>query len=164
MFRSKLLSPLLVLALTPALTAQSRTNWDGVKQLTAGQEIRVVLTDGVEVRGVFLSATDDALMFATYKSQEMLSRIMVGKISSRGKTHRLRNALIGLGAGAGGGLTLGAVIDADSCKNPNVFFGCFQPAGPNIGKEVFTPLGALVGGIVGALLPTGGWRDVYRAK
>ena len=161
MFRSKLLSPLLLLALAPALVAQSRTNWDSVKQLGAGQEIRIVLTDGVEVRGVFLSATDDVLTFATPKSQEALTRIMVAKVFSRGKKHGWRNFLIGFGAGAGGGLIVGAITDAKTCQ-PTPFLGCFL--GPNIGKVVFTPLGALVGGIVGALLPTGGWRDVYRAK
>jgi len=35
---------------------------------------------------------------------------------------------------------------------------------PNLGKEVLTPLGALAGAVVGALIPTGGWHDVYRAR
>jgi hypothetical protein len=36
--------------------------------------------------------------------------------------------------------------------------------GKNLGKKVFTPLGALIGVTVGALLPTGGWHNLYRAK
>jgi hypothetical protein len=87
---------------------------------------------------------------------------MVAKVSAKDKGHRLRNTLIGLGAGAGGGLILGAVGDANSC-HPG-FFGCWDPLGRNGLKETVTPLGALIGGIVGVLLPTGGWRDVYRAK
>ena len=56
-----------------------------------------------------------------------------------------------------GGLIAGAIADAASCRP-----SCF--GGPNILAEGLTPLGAIVGGVVGALLPTGGWRDVYRVK
>jgi hypothetical protein len=147
--------------LAPVLVAQSRNNWDVVKQLAAGQEIHVILTDGRDFRGVFLSANDDALTVENFNSQEMLSRTMVSKVSSRGKSHRLRNALVGFGVGAGVGLIVGAIGDAESC-HPARFFGCI--AGPNILKEGLTPLGALVGGIVGAVVPTGGWHDVFRTK
>jgi hypothetical protein len=157
--RPSFISPILFLTLAPALAAQASANWDGVRQLIAGQGVRVILTDGRTLRGKFQSATDDALMVATAKSQEALSRTMVTQVSTRGKSHRLRNALIGFGAGAGGGLIVGAIADADSC-HPDRLLGCI--GGPNVLKKVFTPLGALVGGIVGAVLPTGGWRDVYQ--
>jgi hypothetical protein len=162
MDRPGLISAILLLALAPALIAQAPANWDSVKQLAGGKEIRVTLMDGRNLRGEFQSATDDALIVATSKSQETLSRTMVTKVSSKGKNHRLRNALIGLGAGAGTGLILGAVGDANSC-HPG-FFGCYEPLGRNFFKEVATPLGALIGGAVGALVPTGGWRSVYRVK
>ena len=41
---------------------------------------------------------------------------------------------------------------------------CFGPFFPNLGKEVMPPLGALVGAVVGGVIPTGGWQDVYRAR
>jgi hypothetical protein len=34
---------------------------------------------------------------------------------------------------------------------------------PDLGKAVFSSLGAIVGTVIGVALPTGGWRDVYRA-
>jgi hypothetical protein len=34
---------------------------------------------------------------------------------------------------------------------------------PYFGKVVLTPLGAIIGTVVGVALPTGGWREVYRA-
>jgi hypothetical protein len=36
--------------------------------------------------------------------------------------------------------------------------------GQHFGAEVFTPVGALIGVTVSALIPTGGWHDIYRAK
>jgi hypothetical protein len=161
MARSCFLQPLLLLTLAPALVAQSRANWDSVKQMSAGQPIRVSLTDGRNVTGALLSVTDESLTVAASKSQEALTRTMVAKVSSRGANHRLRNTLIGFGVGAGGGLIAGAVTDAETC-HPNQLLGCI--GGKNLGKEVFTPLGALIGGLVGALLPSGRWRTVYSLK
>jgi len=155
--RSNFISPILLLALAPALIARAPANWESVKQLTAGKEIRVTLMDGRNLRGEFQGATDDTVTIATSKSQETMSRMMVTKVSFWSESHRLRNALIGFGAGAAGGLIAGAVGDAASCRP-----SCF--GGPNILAEGLTPLGAIVGGVVGALLPTGGWRDLYRVK
>ncbi len=53
------------------------------------------------------------------------------------------------------GLGIGAGTDS-SCKS-----FCFLDG--NAGKVIFTPLGALVGVAVGVAIPTGGWREIYRA-
>lgn len=68
--------------------------------------------------------------------------------------HRGRNTLIGLAIGAGAGPTLGAGVDSKA--GPGNWF-------PDAGKAVLSPLGALVGTVIGVALPTGGWRDVYHA-
>jgi hypothetical protein len=114
--------------------------------------------DGRKLPGTFQSATDDALVIATGKSPETLSRPMITKVSSKGKGHRSRNALIGFAVGAGGGLVVGAIVDADTCRSS--CSGGFK----NLGKEGITPLGALIGAAVGALVPTGGWHEGYRIK
>jgi hypothetical protein len=62
--------------------------------------------------------------------------------------------LIGVLAGAGAGLAIGAVSDA---RDPNNWIL------PDIGKAFFTPAGALMGAAVGALLPSGSWRKIYEA-
>ena len=155
MIRAASFSPLLLLALAPALPAQTSAGWDSVKQLTAGKEIRVAMTNGRSLQGEFQSATDDSLLVAASKSPETLNRALIAKVSSKGKSHRLRNALIGLGAGAGAGLTAGAIADRE-CRNCLI--------GKDLGKELFTPVGALIGLVVGALFPTGGWREIYRVK
>jgi hypothetical protein len=63
--------------------------------------------------------------------------------------------LIGLGIGAGVGFGVGA--GASTCRELCI-------GGKRLPEEVFTPLGAILGGIIGALIPSGGWREVYRAQ
>jgi hypothetical protein len=98
--------------------------------------------------------TPESLAINATTSQETLSRQDIRRVDLKRPGHRRRNTLIGLAIGAGTGLAVGAV--ADSKAGPGGWF-------PDVCKEVFTPLGALVGKVVGAALPTGGWREVYRA-
>jgi hypothetical protein len=146
----------LLLLLTSVLFAQVQP-WDTVKQLPPGKEVRVTLVDGRKLRGGIQSVTDDTLVL-TSKSTETLSRATVSKVATKGKSHRGRNALIGLGIGAVGGLAAGVGFDHTCPANGCAFIG------KNAGKEVLTPLGALIGVGVGALIPTGLWHDIYRAK
>lgn len=114
------------------------------------------MSDGKSFRGQLQSTTDESLIMVAANSQQTLARPQIAKVATKGASHRGRNALIGLGIGAGSGLAIGAGSDA-SCGG-HCFFG------NNIGKEVLTPIGAIVGTIVGAVWPTGGWHDVYRSK
>jgi hypothetical protein len=151
----------LLLALT--LTFQSAVlnkaplaSWDDLKQIAPGTEIRATTADGKTLQGEFQSAGQDSLALATAKSQESLDRAQVARVQLKRQGHRMRNSLIGLGVGAGAGLGIGAALDRPtSCT---VFCIGFS----NLGKVIVTPLGAIVGVGTGALIPTGGWKDVYR--
>jgi hypothetical protein len=123
--------------------------------ISAGTEIEA-RTGGKRYRGQFKAVEDDALVIVTASGEERLARATVSRVSVKGPGHRLRNMLIGLGIGAAGGLTLGAIADARCTGN------CVEGKRP-LGKEAGTPLGALIGAIIGVALPTGGWRVVYRA-
>jgi hypothetical protein len=141
--------------------AQTVGNWDAVRQFAASQAIRVSLADGRGFQGKFQSATDGELLLSTAKAQETLARADITRVATKGTNHRVRNAVIGLGVGAGAGLGVGAIVDHESaCKQPG---GCFLHFN-NLGKAVFTPIGAVAGLIVGALIPSGNWHDVYRTK
>jgi hypothetical protein len=136
--------------------ASAEPNWATVKSLTIGGEIKVLAAGGKSFRGQLQSVTDDSLVVLAANTQQSLTRTEVLKISVKGESHRKRNALIGLGIGAGAGVGIGAAVDA-SCTG-------FCVGGKNLGKAVLTPLGALLGTIIGAVWPTGTWHDVYRSK
>lgn len=144
-----------MLLLAAASVAAQKTNWANVQSLPVGGEIRVYMEGGKSFRGQVQNVTGDSLTVLAANSQQALARADVRKVSTRGESHRLRNTLIGLGVGAGAGLGIGAGTDAQCAPH-----GCFL--GNNIGKEVLTPLGALVGTIVGVAWPTGRWHEVYR--
>lgn len=130
---------------------KNQSAWDKLKQLSAGQQIQVVQNGAKSTTGSFHSVTDDAIVVDAASGEETINRQSVQRVSAKSKNHRLRNALVGFGVGAGAGLAVGAGVDCSTC-----WF-------PNLGKEVLTPLGALAGGVVGAVIPTGGWHEIYRA-
>jgi hypothetical protein len=147
-----------VLAILVMITSQAAfADWSGVKGLEAGAQIRIGLTDGKAQRGALQSATDESLVVTTSGGQETIERSHIAKLFSKKESHRGRHVLIGLGVGTAGGLAIGAATD-HTCASSSCFIG------PNLGKEIFTPLGALIGLAVGAAWPTGGWREVYRSK
>jgi len=136
-------------------------SWDNLRTLRPGQEIRVVLNDVKSYQGEFQALSEDGITLRPAAGEQTLARQDILRVSSKGQKRRARNALIGAAVGAGAGLGIGAAADHNSCGNKPMSFG---PCFPNLGKEVLTPVGALAGAVVGAVMPTGGWHDVYRAR
>jgi len=128
--------------------------WDNVQAISPGTEIRMAGPRPGDLRGTLQSVTGDSLVLSSSAGQETFTRQQVTRVAIKSKGHRGRNALIGLAVGAGAGLAIGVASD-HSCRP-----GCFL--GNNIGKTVLTPLGAIVGAVVGVLIPSGGWREIYR--
>jgi hypothetical protein len=149
----------LLLPATLAATAEAQpvkpiANWDNLNQVVAGTEIRVTLATGTTLRGFVQSVTPESLAINATTSQETLSRQDIQRVAVKKPGHRGQNTLVGLAIGTGAGLAVGAGLDSQA--GPGGFF-------PNAGKVVFSPLGAILGTVIGVGLPTGGWRDVYRA-
>ena len=147
---------LLFAALAGTALAQkpaSPERWAKLSQLAPGAEVRVFLSGDRSLRGFLQKVTPDSLAINATTSQETLARADIKKVQLKRKGHRGRNTLIGLGIGAGGGLAVGAGLDHSNAG------GWF----PNLGKAIFAPVGAIIGTVVGVAIPTGGWREIYRA-
>lgn len=148
------------IAAVHAEEAQSpQANWDNLKQLAPGQQIRVVLTDAKAYTGQLHSVSDEGLVIRTGGGEQTVERQNILRVSSQGKSHRGRNALIGLAVGAGAGVVVGVA-------SPELGQGkCGQGSCTNAESAALAGfLGAAVGTGLGAVLPTGGWHDVYRAR
>jgi len=146
------------IATSPALGGddKNQANWDKLKQLSVGQEVQVVQNDAKSNRSSFRSVTDEAIVVSTATGEQTISRPNVLRVSSKGKPHRMRNALIGAGIGAGAGAGIGAAIA--SCTS-----GCYGFTRGNV-TGVTSAVGGITGAIVGAVVPTGGWHEIYRAR
>jgi hypothetical protein len=143
---------LLFSALVASVAAQAQTgSWANLSQLAPGTETRVTLSGGRILRGSAQTVTSDSLAIDAAKGQEKLSRTEIKRVQTKRRGHRGRNALIGLGIGAAGGLAIGAAADRN------------DPSWSPFAKAVFTPLGALIGTAVGVLIPSGGWHEIYRS-
>src|ERR1019366_118817 len=149
--------PDLVAALAATAAAQPAkpiANWANLNQLVTGAEIRVTVADGKTLRGFMQRVTPESLAINATTSQETLSRQDIRRVDLKRPGHRGRNTLIGLAIGTGAGLAAGAGVDSQ--RRPGDWL-------PSFGKVVLSPVGAIIGTVVGAVLPTGGWREVYRA-
>ncbi|MGI8746385.1 MAG: hypothetical protein ACR2NN_28170 [Bryobacteraceae bacterium] len=135
--------------------AAQAQSWNNVTSLSTGAEIRIAGPHSGSLRGTLQSVTDDALVLNSSSGTETFTRQQVTRVSVKKPGHRARNTLIGLGVGAGAGLGIGAAAD-HSCASKGCFFG------PNFSKAILTPFAAGVGALVGALIPSGRWREIYK--
>jgi hypothetical protein len=140
------------------------SGWDSLKSLTPGQEIRVVMNNVKSYQGEFESLSDGGITLRQAAGEQTLARKDILRVSQKiGQNHSGRNALIGTIVGAGAGLVIGLtpyMIQRNCTEGPA--FACGYPPNPHR-AEALTPVGGLAGAAIGALIPTGGWHDVYRA-
>lgn len=102
-------------------------------------------------QGQFKTLSHDAIEVHLVTEDRTFPRANVFRVSAKGPSHRGRNALIGALVGAGVGLGAGAATD-----RPGSWF-------PNTGKQILTPVGAVIGTVAGAALTRGGWVELYRS-
>ena len=139
-----------------AASAQSPAqNWNNVKALAIGTNVRV-LAGSRRVNGDLQNATDDSIAVNSGKAQEMFAPQEVIRVSVKEKGHRGRNTLIGLGIGVGVGAAAG--LGARTEGSRPLPLGRSKALNAAIGA---VPLG-LIATLVGAVIPTGGWREVYK--
>ena len=145
-----------VFALMAATVAAqtNATNWNIVKALTLGSDVRVAAGPHA-VSGKIQRITDDTVVVTSGKGQEMFTQQEVTRVSVRGGGHRKRHMLIGAGIGAAAGAALGGAA-ASTCGGSI----CGGHGAALIGATAGAA--ALVGALVGAAFPGGSWREVYK--
>lgn len=131
------------------------TDWNTVKALSSGTDVRVTIGPRT-VSGKIIRTTDDDILLVSGKGQEMFARQEVGRVLLKGDSHRGRNSLIGLGIGGAAGVIIGAAAHQE-CTGWCIF-KTSRGADMAGGGIVLGGLGA----IVGALIPTRTWLEVYR--
>ena len=141
------------------------SSWDNLKSLRPGQEIRVVMNNVKSYQGEFESLSDGGITLRQAAGEQTLARKDILRVSQKiGQDHSVRNVLIGTVAGACAGLVIGLgpyYVQRNCTEGPE--FNCGYPPNSHWVK-VLTPVGGLGGAVIGAVVSTRGWHDVYRAR
>jgi hypothetical protein len=125
-------------------------DWGNLSRLRAGERIEVIRMNMKNVKGEFQSSSGEALVVRSEGTDTSIPRADVMRISTREKSKRLRNVLIGMAIGGAAGLAVGAATDAS-----------FSEDDEHIAKTVFTPIGLGAGAALGAAFA--GFETIYRA-
>lgn len=153
------LGVMMAIPLKAADTRNGSGNWDNLKKLAPGDQIQIVLNDAKSYRGEFQTVSDDAIVSRLETGEQTFVRQDVLRVSTKAQSHRGRNALIGLAVGAGAGVIV-------AVASPELGTGkCEQRSCIDAGTvSALGVVGGAIGAGIGAVIPTGGWRDVYRAR
>jgi hypothetical protein len=136
-----------------SLGAQS-AEWSRLESIANGAEIRVELSGKRTLKGRLQAVTADAVILNAASGPQTLGRSEVRRVSLKKTSRRMRHALIGLAGGGAVGVGIGL---AARCTG-------FCPVSRGQIVAVTTVAGALVGTVVGAVIPSGGWQKVYQQQ
>lgn len=155
MIKPWILRSVIVLGLVPhAVLAQSaQESWNNLGQLRAGQKIQVTDMKLKSVEGKFAAFSEDSISLIAKRDRVSIPRANVFSVKNLERSHRRRNALLGLAIGAAGGVAAGAIKGATYHEEGET--GVFV--------LLLAPIGAGIGAGVGAALPAG-QATVYRAQ
>ncbi len=143
----------LVAAASACFAQAPHHSWDGLRHLRTGEAIEIVDTKMKSHAGDFASYTSDSISLRQDGRDRIIPRAEVASVKRRGPSHRRRNVLLGLAVGAAGGLAAGAIRGRT-----------YHEAGETpVFAAVWTPIGAGIGAIAGAVLPARGEVTIYRA-
>ncbi len=157
MNHSKYVPFLALIFSTFVVTAGSRlwganSDWNNLKTLKPGQQIRIVLNDNKLYQGEFQALNDEGITLRHASGEQTFARKDIHRISSyQGfKTHLARNMLIGAAIGA-------ALATPLMLANHNPYNSWWHSSVWVAG--VFVPGGAGIG----AAVTSAHWHAVYRA-
>ena len=129
----------------------AESNWENLRSLRAGQKVEVFLNDLRSQRGEFLEVSHDAVSLKVENDTLRIPREQVLRVSTREKSKRLRNILIGAAIGTAAGFGAGAWVDSRASES-----------GENLGRFIGFLAGVGGGAGIGAAIP--GNQTIYRAR
>jgi hypothetical protein len=122
-----------VLLLPCPVTAVGHS-WDDLQQLNQGRKIHVFLVGGDSFTGTFVGCTAENLSVRWRGRDRTVPSAQVRKVTTGSRPRRLRNTLIGLGIGAGGGgLVVWKATDASERFGYAIAAAVMVAGGPIIG-------------------------------
>ena len=125
------------------------SDWNALQDMKPGQQIRVVLNDLSPAEGAFQALNEEGITVREVSGEKTFARKNILRVYFRGKNHRVRNMFICAAIGAV------LAVPAELAYHNNNW--------PNDGNWIW-PVFVISGGGLGAAVPTGGWRLVYRAR
>jgi hypothetical protein len=149
-----LLLPILCVA---AAAQTPASKWEIVKAIAPGTPIRVAAGTASPIVGTLESVTDSELVITQGTGPQSFPRPQIMSVSVRKKGHRLRNTVIGMGAGTAAGIGAGFGYGRAGCDGP----GGWCDLGEGVDSAIGGAIGLVVGALTGAFWPTGGWRNIY---
>jgi len=158
--RAAMLLPILSLA---AAAQSPASQWDTLKMLAPGTEVRVASANAKPMQGTLESVTDSDLVLTQAGGPKSFGRTQILSVSVKGKDHRLRNAMIGLGVGTAAGLAIGFGVGHAQSNNCSSKGGWFCGFDEGVGIAVGGVAGLVGGTLTGVFWHTGGWRKIYSA-
>jgi hypothetical protein len=153
------LLPLLAIA---AAAQAPPSNWDNVKTLAAGTQVRVAAGTSAPgaskpIVGTLESVTDNDLVLMQGTGQRSFPRGQIMSVSVKKQRHRVRDTFIGLGVGTAAGIAIGVGIGASQAQNCKTFLCGFAVPVDAAGVGA---IGLVAGTLTGLFWPTG-WHTVY---
>jgi hypothetical protein len=135
-----------------------RTSWTNVSGLQTGQKIQIVEMNSKKHSGTFVTVSNTAIAYQDAAGEQTIQKQDVRSVKLMENKHRLRNALLigGLGAGVGAGI---GAAEFHSCTSQSF---CIQPAGKGAYAGIGAAVGFAGGAVVGALTPS--HTTIYRVN
>jgi hypothetical protein len=142
---------LLLLLMLAGLRLCGQPSWDALRELKAGDRVRILEISGTEHKGAFSSVSNDAITVRTNKGEVAIDRARTRRVQIASNTRRVRNAVIGAAIGVAVGITVDQTLGT-YFRNESGQTGAARAV------TYVAPI-AVLGGI-GAALPS--WRTLFK--
>jgi hypothetical protein len=132
---------------------------DGYTRFQKGETVELKMRDGRVLQGAVqdVNLNYELLWLAETGAAAQLRREDIVRVMLKRRGHRGRNAAIGTAGGAAILWGIARLKSGPECFGPSAV-RCYGTP-----PATFGVLGAILGAVAGAVVPSGGWTEVYRA-